>query len=366
MVTTTALLLGTSIGVAACVGSVDRPPPRPVSPITTAPARSVSPDSTTATAPSPQAQRSASVVDYRSWLVRSVEDVASGQPVFGLHDNAGNAMDTLKVLAYPGGYVGVYHSPVPGGFVIRVATSTDLRHWRYRAQLDRHASQPTLCGLDNGGYVLGEEADNGGGVGPGRRWVRLRYYPDIGSLLSARPDRTFNTPHTLTAADRGAEGTPNIYTASMTDGPGHSVIRVGFHYLSNGVDREARGVLTNFSTWATRKDTDLDRALLGAGMAGKHGDRDSAKIGPLTPTIVEAQRVLNGVWHVLIFDPASQKVTLVPVHTPASSKSFANPTFTMLRLPTGRIGLVVTVFVPTSGSSRGEAGELLYYHALPT
>jgi hypothetical protein len=300
-----------------------------------------------------------------SWLARAIENVDIATPTFGLRDSAGVPMDALKVVEYPRGYLGVYHSSTPQSFAVRVATSTDLRTWTYRTQLDANASQPTLAVLSDSGYVLAVEADNGGRAGPGRRWLRFRHYTDWQELLSARPDRTFNAPHTLTAAARGAEGTPNIYSATIERNIDHSDIEVGFHFLTRGVDREARGVLTNFSSWATRHDNGLDRALAAIGMDGKHGDRDSVEIGARLFTIVESQDDSDGVWKVQLLDPAAATTRRLAINTAGGSTSFANPTLTIVTLPTGRKRLVVTLFIPRTGSAPGEVGELLYYRDLP-
>jgi hypothetical protein len=301
-----------------------------------------------------------------SWLARAIEDVKTATRTFELRDSARVPMDALKVVAYPRGYVGVYHSSTPQGFVVRVATSTDLRTWTYWSQLDTSASQPTLSVLSDGGYVLAAEADTGGRAGPGRRWLRFRHYADWQALLSARPDRTFNASHTLTAAARGAEGTPNIYSASIERNIDHSHIEVGFHYLTRGVDREARGVLTNFSSWATRHDESLDRALAEIGMLGKHGDRDTVEIGATVFTIVESQNGSDGIWQIQLLDPAARTIRRLSINTAGGSKSFANPTLTIVTLPSGQKGLVVTLFIPRTGSAPGEAGELFYYRELPS
>jgi len=297
--------------------------------------------------------------------MNAIQHVASANPTFGLHDDAGIPMETLKIDAYPGGYLGVYHYRLADHYVVRLATSIDLVHWAFRTQLDVDASQPTLASLSDGTYLLAVEADNAGRPGPGRRWLRFRHYAGRDALLSGRADRIFDAPHTLTAANRGAEGTPNIYSAVLRPGIGRSRIEVGFHFLEAGVDREALGTLTNFTSWVTRRNGSLDAALIKIGMAGKHGDRDSVMAGSTIDTLVESQNGRDKLWRVALFDPRTSMIHPLRIETPAGSTSFANPTVTYAPLPSGEPGIVITLYVPRTGSAVGEVGELLYYRSLP-
>ena len=68
---------------------------------------------------------------------------------YAVKDNAGNNMDTVKIIANPaGGYLGVYHT----GDNVNLATSTDLLTWTFRRTLDPQATQPTICVLPTGGF----------------------------------------------------------------------------------------------------------------------------------------------------------------------------------------------------------------------
>jgi hypothetical protein len=284
-----------------------------------------------------------------------------------LRDSTGMPMETLKVVSYPQGYLGVYHHHTAKGFVVRIATSTNLRIWHFWSQLEFNASQPTLAAVSGGGYLLAVEADNGGGsTGPGRRWIRFRYYPSLQDLLLARSARSFDAPHTLAPADRGAEGTPNIYSVALKRDIAHSRIKVGFHYLVGGVDREARGTLVDFSTWTTGKDGALDSALDQAGLHGKHGDRDAVTVvANRTFTVVEAQNGSDNTWRVELFDATSGSLWPLKIKTPGGSKSFANPTILRTTLPNGEPGIVMTCYLPMPGAAAGEAGELLYFFQVP-
>jgi hypothetical protein len=158
-------------------------------------------------------------------LQTMIEDAAGATAArYGTRDDRGVPMHTLKITPSPaGGYLGVYHAFAGGAAAVWVATSGDLLHWRQRAMLDRNASQPAIAALSDGGFVVAEEAHGAG------RWLRFRYYPTLARLLRGAAARTFDAPRTL-ARSRGAEGTPNIYRATLSPDLGHSTIDVGFHY----------------------------------------------------------------------------------------------------------------------------------------
>ncbi len=288
---------------------------------------------------------------------------------YGLHDSAGSSMDTLKVIRDSAGrYLGVYHTLISGAFHVKLAMSTDLLTWTYRVDLDTHASQPTMAATSDGGYLLAEEADNNGLVATSATWLRFRHYANFADLVAGASDATFNAPHTLVSTTGGAEGTPNIYSASFSPDLSHSVIDIGFHYFKDAVvDRQARGTLTNFSAWSTRTEPQIDSAIMALGVTGNIGDRDSVVFEGSRLNIHEGQ-VTPGdwsSWRVFLYDPSSARAVRISVRTHKGSISFANPSYSILMGPTGSQVILVTLFLPVSGSATGEAGELLYLRKLP-
>jgi acid phosphatase type 7 len=290
-------------------------------------------------------------------LPAMVEDAVGATAArYGTRDDRGVPMHTLKIIPSPaGGYLGVYHAFAGGAAAVRVATSTDLLHWRQRAVLDRNASQPAIAALSDGGFVVAEEAHGTG------RWLRFRYYPTLARLLRGAAARTFDAPRTL-ARGRGAEGTPNIYRATLAPDLAHSTIDVGFHYLKGGVvDRQARGTLTGFSRWRSRAEPELDASLERQGVAGHIGDRDHVSYQGAVYDLIEARAAADRPWRVWLHQPATHQARPLTIRTAKGSKAFANPTVTLLRAPSGAPAAVVTLFLPDSGAARGEAGELVYY-----
>jgi acid phosphatase type 7 len=274
-------------------------------------------------------------------------------------------MDGLKVLAGPsGGYLGVYHFPDAHEFVTAVATSGDLRHWTYQHDLSQHASQPTISATPDGGYVVAFEADNHSLSDRPSRWLRFLHYSSLHTLLSGTADRAYDARHTLGGSVAGAEGTPSLEGVQLTGNIDNSVVRVRFHFLTNGTDREAQGTLTNFRTWTTSRDRTLDAALLRAGASGKHGGRDRLDYRGRPFLFVEGYDLHARRWHIYLYDLTTHTARALPIKTAKGSRSFANPSVTALLLPSGTPTLVVAAFLPRAGAASGEIGELVYYRAL--
>ena len=295
-----------------------------------------------------------------------LQDVPSATSYrYGARDNLGTSLDTLKVIDNPqGGYLGVYHTISNGVYQVKLATSTDLLNWTFRTNLANHASQPAIAKMTDGGYVVVYEQDLGcTGTGPGGNCLRFLHYANIGTLLTHTADRSFRVPRTLS---RCAEGTPNIYFANLNPTIGQSTIRVGFHYFRNcNVDRQAAGTLTNFKSWSAWVTDGPNAAIEAAGAAGNIGDRDSMFFDGVQYRLSEGQLVNGdqGSWRPFLFS-WTNGVKRLDVHTHGGSTSFANPTFTQVKTPSGAPAVVVTMFLPMTGSAPGEAGELIYWKKL--
>jgi hypothetical protein len=312
-------------------------------------------------APAPQATNSAAPAQ---WLRTTIEYVAGATGVrYATRDDHGQPMATLKIIASPGGgYLGVYHTIVGNQAVVRVATSTDLLRWRHRAVLDPRASQPTIAALSDGGFLVAMEAHGAPGAGRRGRWLRFRYYPTLAKLLGGVAQQTFDAPRRLASTPGGAEGTPNIYQATLSPDLARSTITVGFHYFKGGtVDRQARGTLNGFSRWVARAEPKLDGSLERLGVASHIGDRDHISYHGTGFTVIEGRAAATQPWQVYLYDPASRTAQVLKVKTRKSSGAFANPTVTQLRGPSGAPAMVVTMFLPDSAAGSGEAGELVYY-----
>jgi hypothetical protein len=288
-----------------------------------------------------------------------VEDVPGSTAYsYGTRDSMGNPMHTLKVVQSPfGGYLGVYHTVVAGRFVVKVASSVDLLHWRYAADLAYDASQPTIRPLKWGAALVAYEAHVG--CPGGKRCLALKHYSTESALLSGAAGKRVILPRTLSTC---AEGTPNIYSATRT----LSRVDLGFHYFQGcSVDRQARGTLSSFdpATWAPYATPGIDAGIIGVGASpdGMIGDRDGGSYNGAYNRLIEGQLSAGDFssWRNFLWTGGA--ATQLSIRTHGGSLAFANPTFTPLLLPNGVPGVVVTQFVPSSGAAPGEAGELIYY-----
>src|SRR5205085_704567 len=142
---------------------------------------------------------------------------------------------------------------------LQLATSDDLLHWTHRADVDTGAAQGTIAPLGPTAWVVGYEKRLGDGI-----HLRFRDYANESDLLAGHYEREFTAPLTLSPT---AEGTPSIVSAD------DSRIVIGFHYYRNSIaDREAEGVLTDFTTWRSAPVPTLDAEFARFGITGNIGD----------------------------------------------------------------------------------------------
>jgi hypothetical protein len=274
---------------------------------------------------------------------------------YGATDSAGHTMDTAKIVQDPtGGYLAVYHTYVSGTPHVFVATSTDVLTWTYRADLGSQASQPYLAATSGGHFVVAWEQE------PGNH-LAFRYYASHAALLAGTAARSYDAPQTLSTC---AEGTPNIYSVTLSPDIDHSTIDVGGHYYrACDVDRQQRGTLTNFGSWKTSAQSNVDNAMLYWGVQGNIGDRDSAVFQGYRFGLFEGQYTKGdfGSWRVFVYDYQTGNADTTTIHTDGGSTAFANPGLTEITAPNGAQALVITLFLPSEGASAGESGELIYY-----
>ncbi|HEV7807163.1 MAG TPA: hypothetical protein VGO80_15180 [Solirubrobacteraceae bacterium] len=333
-------------------------------------------------------------INSRVSLARIVEDVGhTTAHRYGARDDRGAPLEGLKVVEVDGRYVGVYHAPGGGRFNVHVATSKDLIEWKRRKTLDDDASQPTLSVQPGGSIIVAYEKTTLLDLlarpalpddvleildGPlNRIRLRFRFYRSLDALLDNQFSRQFTARRKLS---RTAEGTPSITKAILRRGLiSRSRIEVGMHYFADvdgdgrpDLDRLATGVLTDFDTWESRPQPELDADLLGAkslheGFAaaprGSLGDRDQIIFDGVRLELQEAQYVPGDYssWRVFLIDPRYGVPRPLQIDTGGTSRAFGNPTATALTAPSGRPALFVTMYVFTEGAARSEAGPLIYY-----
>ena len=327
----------------------------------TAPSPSPSPTATrTATPlPTPSPSATAPANQTKAALVGLLQDVTTANGyVYTAKDSAGNTMDTVKVIDNPsGGYLAVYHS----GNVVRLATSTNMTTWTYRATLDPAASQPTIQALPTGGFITGAEY-NGGSGGQ----LRFRYYANQAALYAGTADRTFTTLRSLSPCN---EGTPSFDSITLSPDINTSVLKVGMHHhecdIAADTDRQSLGTLTNFSSWTAVKQPVISQALIDAAAAagktvnGNIGDRDTLTWGGVKYGIHEVQYEKGATgqnnsfasWRPYLYDHAANSARLLAMKTHRGSTAFANPSYSLIKDPQGRPAIVVGMFIAVEGAA---------------
>ncbi|HEX6389705.1 MAG TPA: hypothetical protein VFZ89_09665, partial [Solirubrobacteraceae bacterium] len=281
----------------------------------------------------------------------------------GAKDDRGRTLDGLDVALSPdpasGRYLGVYHSYLDGRFVAQVATSPDLVTWTHRADLAEHGGQPSLAVTPAGGVVVADEQDT-----PDPKWVstsalRIRHYPSVAALFAGQYDaERVILPRTLAPT---AEGTPQVSVVRWGTGPADSELRVTFHYYRDvDVDRQAIGMLTNFTTWNAWVDSATNTLLEGFGIRGAIGDRSDIVYGGRPFGVVEGQVVKNDhrTWRLFLVDRSRGHARMVSAKLPGGGYSLGNPAVTVLPGPSGAPVLFASVFAFSEGAP-SEAGSAI-------
>lgn len=292
--------------------------------------------------------------------------------VAAARDDLGRSLDGLDVIAappgqgVPGRYIGVYHTFLGGRFVTQLATSDDLTTWTHRADLDSHASQPTLAALPDGGFVLAFERDTPDARYVSRSNLVVRHYATWPALAAGAFDRQADLPRSLAPT---AEGTPALAVKSW-NGAQASQIAITFHYLENiDVDRQAAGMLTNFdaASWAPQPDAAANSLFAGLGTRGNLGDRADLLFEGHRFAVLEAQSIKAdfGTWRWYLYDRDRNEARMLALHAPAGSYALGNPTVRVLPGPAGVPVLLFSGYAFSEGAGPGEAGQFIALRLLP-
>lgn len=300
-----------------------------------------------------------------------VEDAVSiNTRRFDAKDNRNLGLDAMQIIPNPAapGYIGVYHNiPLGNGqFDIAIGTSTNLLTWTFRGAIAPNSSMPAIAYLPStGGFLFAHEQwGNPLSISPSN--LRFRYYPDYDALLALNPSRDFTAP-IAPFNPSNLEGTPHFQEFSA-DG---NSIEIGFHYFQSGVDRLAKGTLTNLvsgtTSWTRQIDTERNNMLIGMDVVANIGDRDRFDLYGNTYILQEGQYIVNdfGSWRAFFLDPDRNQYFPLMVRTPLGSRNFGNMTAKYMALPGGARGVVSAYFIFSEQGMPGEAGQLIFFHSLP-
>jgi len=321
---------------------------------------------------------------------------------YDLHDDVGMPMDCLHVQpvqdpsVWDGDiYFGTYHSYVGTEFQVRLASSSDLMHWRYHRTLLGNADMPYTARPRNS-----TDADDAWIVLTHEQWMTagsqlpsqlgFKLYLNESELKAGRQASSFVAALSVGASSR-LEGTPSLYSLEKRFHQGTWVVDadVGFHFNNeNGVDQVASGRLLSFGpddTGAAASLTDQIRAdvyddlFISYGAIGNIGQRQNgmvqgtrvvaqeANVGFMPPTVWEDWRVwlyfyALGEGHTPTGE--SGRIAMIPVITHGGSRAVGNPSFSVLPCPPGSGGegscLFVSYFLFSEGAAQGEAGVCVF------
>uniref|UniRef100_A0A7S2WE99 Phospholipase B-like n=1 Tax=Rhizochromulina marina TaxID=1034831 RepID=A0A7S2WE99_9STRA len=340
-------------------------------------------------------------VTTAAWATYDTEDQQQGQPL--------DCLGAVRVQADSEELVGPYHASMGSDtFALYLATtqgSGARGAWTTRPApgqpLFERASMGKLYAAFGGFLLLFEKNDQESGP-----CVAAAFYESWDLLLNGTTRAYFQSERTLGGP---AEGTPNLLRPPEGDDVFTSNLTIGLHYYLDGeVDQQAVAVLQDFATWTTMPLTTVNEWVNESGYHGKVGAREAfhlAATGSQPWIILEAQVTLDAwdSWRILVGDGLGYMQA--DIKTAGASSSLANPSvrngallaggrqnadssrLVEVKNPqhsgrsmhrhdadrknsdsaeaitgTGPVGdaLVVTLFIPTEGSSPGEAGELAY------
>ncbi len=299
-----------------------------------------------------------------------LEDVhAATAYKYDAKDDRGNGLDTIKVIQTGRSeYLGIYHYRSDNRFFLKLAESTNLMDWSFITDLDTDASMGDIATFPEGDFLISYEKSNGPDS-----FINVRHYNSIEKIKKGEFSKEVALPRSLSQTN---EGTPNfikIDKSPFDKKTGQqdwekSKISIGFHYYTGTVDKNATGILTEFTTWKTKNNSSVNDYFGKIEYKGNYGDRDFFSYTTSKGTkkqfgLYEAQKIKNdwASWRSFLVDMTTREYFEIELFTHAGSAAAGNPTITALILPDGTPGYFVSYYLFGEGAAQGEAGELIFY-----
>lgn len=323
----------------------------------------------------------ASLLSFRRESVSALSDTAkirllledvrsSSKYIYNAKDNLGNGLDGIKVVQPAGskGYIGIYHFRTNDHFQVKLAESTDLLTWTFITDLEPDASQGDIATFPEGDFLVAYEKNTGADS-----FITVRHYNNLNDLKTGTFSKEINLDRSLSDTN---EGTPNFTKidkkpfdkqSNNQDWNG-SKIALGFHFFTGETDKNATGILTDFSAWNTQADAFINDYFSSEGYKGNYGDRDyfeytTSNGAKKEYALYEIQKTKDNwaSWRTFLLDRASKKFFEVVLYSHAGSSAIGNPTITALSLPDGSAGYFISYFIFSEGAGPNESGELIFY-----
>ncbi|GAM19047.1 hypothetical protein SAMD00019534_022220 [Acytostelium subglobosum LB1] len=317
----------------------------------------------------------------RAELVELITNVTvESNAIYNLQDTYGNEMQCAKIIQIESYfYIGVYHYPYNGNFIVGISKSNDLIHWQQTSVLEFGSSQATVYRVDNDTYLMAWEQTYSTG-----NHIRIRYYSSLSDLLSDHSSSWVDIPPPSWVEAGKSIGTPNIFTATVNNGNIYdSTIIVGNHY-GGEADRQSSFSITNLNVndinWMRNPNTyypHLEDSVLywldqESSNPGNIGGRDAIQFKGYDFAIIEGNPSNTGNshidfahWQVFLYDRQTFNADVLAVRTPCEATAWANPHFTLITLPnSNKLVVLTTLFIPSEGAGSCPSSTLIYYNVV--
>lgn len=331
-------------------------------------------------------------------LIDTIENVENADgKIYGTKDNKDHGLDAAKIIPGPkhlnkdGNFLALCVShfskgdPKDDRYNGNLSISRNLKDWEYVTTLIE-GSMLSIYDLEDfggKGYLVCCEKDNKiNKVHPWEKntnWIKFLYYKNYDALIHGNVTEVFDTRfneynpnHTLTLSN-SAEGTPTVENIVFHDPENptleHSTMQVGLHYHNNDdLDVQGVGILENFKEWHALDAKEFNDFVAGD-LLGGSGGRDPLNLGENSKLTIMEGKTVKGFtqWKTFInfiYDIKNKVAIRLHQKTKNGSVGFGNPKWTIMKLPDGRMGIVITTFIFQQGAKDGEKGELIYWKAL--
>jgi predicted peroxiredoxin len=326
---------------------------------------------------------------------------------FDVKDDKGAGLDCPSIIPYypiidgVRTYYSLYHSDIDGLMNVRLAKSTNLLQWTFVRIIISNADMPDVAivadtnGTDTEMILVAHEQwmssvthDNGRmeSISPSR--IGFRLWKSAKDLVeNVDPINVFVAPIKV-GSDTQIEGTPNIYSATVSD-DGFVSAYVGLHYLNKvHVDRVANGLVSGIPSQYSLIDNPLwfaDGAdafneqfssYSTLGIMGNIGQRSAGNFKGISFMLQEAniKPRFNDItiweaWRVFrVVSPnqsSDSSIEILNIQTPKHSQGIANPKFRVVPCPTwfsenATDCLYVNYFIFSEGAKTCEDGSPMF------
>lgn len=294
-----------------------------------------------------------------------------GQPYYtaaGLNIG-GMSADAIKIVQTDlsqATYIGVFHHVQSNGvyFNTYLASIIPGENWSLIGQISSNCSMPQIAILPDDSVLFAEECNPNN-----RPFIVVNYYQTISGFVanpSETPTYTISLPWTANAC---ADGTPEFDWIQYNGDITQSSIEISQHYFSDCInDQEAIGTLTNFSSWSSSPDAELNYAMAQLGYP-ELGGREAFESDGVIYEVLEANSTypanMNWAdWRVFLVNRSTMQIVQLAPNFPGGAYSPGKPTASFMTLPDGTPAIAITYYIYYPGNANTPAGPYVYIYPL--